>query len=108
MRICFRNVYSKVCRILHAVIAITGQSHEIGTASLALGHIADRLLEQIFLGQHPDHQDIILDQADGSVFQLTGGIGFGMDVADLLGLEASLQTDRIVKAAANKEDIPGV
>ena len=42
------------------------------------------------------------------MFELAGGVGLGVDVADLLHLETSFQADGVVQTAPNEEDVVGV
>ena len=101
------DIDRKVVGILDIVVPVAGQAHEIGAAGLALGHVADGFLIEIALRQNADDQGVVLDQADGAVLHLAGGIGLAVNIADLLHLEAALEADGIVEAAADEEDIAG-
>ena len=48
---------------------------------------------------------VFVDQRDGAVLQLAGGVAFGVDVGDLLELERALQGDRVVDVAADEEKV---
>ena len=45
------------------------------------------------------------DQGDGAVLQLAGGVGLGVDVGDLLQLQAALQRQGVVQVPPDEEHI---
>ena len=108
MHIGFGDVHGKVCRVFNIVMAIAGQAHEISAAALAFHHVADGFFQQLRLGQHADHQGSVLNQRNGSMLQLAGGVSLGMDVADLLHLQAALQADGVIHTPADEEHILGI
>ena len=108
MRIGFRHIDGKVHRVFHTVVSVTGETHEIGTASLAFCHVADSFFNQLLLCQHADYQCTVLHKADGAVLQLSGSVGFGMNIGYLLHLQAAFQADGIIKAPADKENVMGM
>ena len=105
MGIGFGDVEDEVCIVLHAVVAVGGQSHEVGTSGFAFQKIAQGFLIEFLLGQYAHHQGARFNQADGAVLQLSGGVGLGVDVADFLHFQAALQADGIVQPSADEEDI---
>ena len=105
MRVCFRDVDGEVCGILDIVIAKCGQAHKVGATALTLNHIADCFFVEIRLGQHTDHKSPVFDQGDRSVFQLSGSIGFRMNVTDLFHLQTALQADSVINSSSYKESI---
>ena len=105
MRICLGHIDCKVHGVLDAVVPIACQPHQISPARLAFGHVADGFFQQVLLCQHTDDKRVIFHQADCAVFQLSGGIGFRMNIGDLLHFEAALQADGIVHASPYEENV---
>ena len=105
VRVCFRDVDGEVCGILDIVITKCGQAHKGGAAALTLNHIADCFFVEIRLGQHTDHKSPVFDQGDRSVFQLSGSIGFRVNVTDLFHLQTALQADSVINSSSYKESI---
>ena len=50
------------------------------------------------------YQRSLFDKSDGAVLQLTGGVGLGVEVGDLLQLQRTLHAGSIVQVAADEED----
>ena len=59
------------------------------------------------LGGDADDGQRLVDEGVGAVFHLSGGVALGVDVADLLELERSLEGDGVVDAAAEEEEVVG-
>src|SRR5207247_7397275 len=49
------------------------------------------------------HGHPLVDQRDGTVLHLTGGVPLGVDVGDLLELERTLERTRVLDPAAEEE-----
>ena len=101
----FRNVDRKVHRILHREVPVRGDAQQVSPPGLAFHHIGNGLFIQFLLGQHADHQRVVLDQADGPVLQFARGVSLGMDIADFLHLQAAFQADRVIQPPADEEDV---
>ena len=48
---------------------------------------------------------MLVDEGDGAVLHLAGGIALGVDIGDLLELERALEGDGVVDAAAQEEEV---
>ena len=70
---------------------LCGEQQHPCTAAAGLLGVGDGLFVHLFLGGQRDHRHTVGDQADGSMLQLTGGIGIRVHIADLLQLQAALQ-----------------
>ena len=57
------------------------------------------------LGRQSNHQGTVLDQRNGSVLQLPGGVGLRVNVGDFLQFQRPLQRDGIVDSASDKENV---
>ena len=62
VRIRLRNIDHEVCRIFNIIIAIGRHRHQVSPTAFTLDQIADRLLVELRLSQHTDHQRAILNQ----------------------------------------------
>ena len=63
------------------------------------------MLETVFskrssCGRHDDDRHVLVDEGDGPVLQLAGGIALGVDVGDLLELQRAFERERIACPAA--------
>ena len=105
MRICLRDIYRKISKIFYAVIAICSKSHKRSTAALDFHHIAYSLFVKLLLSKYADYGDALLDKADRTVLELTSCVCFGMYIAYLFHFKASLKSDSIINASADKECI---
>ena len=85
--------------------ALGGERQHMGASRLHLHHVAHGLVEQRHIGGGGNDRRPLLDEGDGAVLQLAGGVGLGVDVGDLLELQASLQRQGVVQIAADKEDL---
>ena len=81
-----------------------GQSQYVATPGLHLHNIAHGLLKELGIGAQCHHQSALLNEADGTVLELTGGVGLGVDIGDLLELQGALQAQGIVHIATDEED----
>ena len=84
-------------------MSVCCNSHQICTSGLTFYHIGECFFIQIILRQNTDHKCSVLDQADRSMLQFPCCISFGMDIRNLLHLQRSFQTDRIVDTTSDKE-----
>ena len=87
------------------MIALGRERYNRAAARLGLLHIADHLLEDMILRRERDHGHLFVDERNGSMLHLSGGIPFGMDVGDLLQFEGAFERNGIVDAAAEVEEI---
>ena len=84
MRVCFGHIYGKVGGIFNAVVAVSGQAHDISAAALGFHQVRYHLLVQVRLGQHTHHQHVLLDQGDRAVLHLARSESLRVDIADFL------------------------
>ena len=87
-----------------AAVALRGECQHIRAAGLDLNDVAHRLIKERAVGAQRDDERAVLDERDRAVLQLAGGVGLGVDVADLLELERALEAERVVEVAADEED----
>ena len=83
-----------------AAVALRGECQHIRAAGLNLNDVAHRLIKERTVGAQRDDERAVLDERDGAVLQLAGGVGLGVDIADLLELQAPLQRQGVVQIAA--------
>ena len=83
-----------------------GQEDYLAAPGDDLLHVGRGLVEQIVGGRDHDDRHVLVDQGDGPVLHLAGGVAFGVDVAELLELERALQRDREAGAPAEIEHVP--
>ena len=94
------NKDREVRRVLYIVVAVAGESAYISAAGLDLNYVGNGLFIKRRLCQNADHQSAVLDEADGTVLQLAGSIGFGMDIGYLLKLKRTLHAAGIIHTPA--------
>ena len=58
------------------------------------------------MGDDTYHESLILDEAYGPVLHLSGGVGFGMDIADLLHFERAFHGSGVVNPTTKEECVP--
>ena len=68
-------------------MALGRKRENVRAAGLDLDHVAHGLVEKRGVGAERDDERAVLDERDRAVLELAGGVGFGVDVADLLELE---------------------
>ena len=79
------------------------QRQHVRAAALDLHHVAHGLVEELTVSTQRKHQRPVLNEGDGAVLQLAGGIGLGVDVRDLLELQGALQTQSVVHVPTDEE-----
>ena len=82
-----------------------GDHVELAAAGAHFLQIGLELLEERIVGRDRDDGHLGVDQRERAVLQLTGGVGFGVDVRDLLQLERALERDRIVEPAPEEQRV---
>ena len=71
-------------------------------------HIALELFQKTVVGRYRHDGHLTVNQRQRSVLELAGRIGFSVDVADFLELEAAFQREGVVEAAPDEEAALGV
>ena len=88
--------------VAHALVALGRHGDDARVAGAALHEVADELVVHGAARGHGDERHLRVEQRDGSVLQLAGGVALGVDVADLLELEGALERDRVRDAASHE------
>ena len=96
-RICLRQVNYVVGYFFHFCIANGRYRHDKRASCLHFLNIADRFLVELRLSQHSYDKASVLNQGNGSVFQLTGCIRLGMDVGNLFQLQGVLALQPVAR-----------
>ena len=81
-----------------------GDGQHRGPPGLHLHHVAHGLVKEGGIGPQGHHQRPRLDEGDGPVLQLSGGVGLRVDVADFLQLQGTLQTHGVIQVSSNEEN----
>ena len=68
-------------------------------------HVGFELLQQVVVRCHHYDGHLGIDQRQRAVLELTGGIGLGMDVGDLLELERPLHGDGVLAATTEEQAV---
>ena len=89
--------------LVNFLVALGGNDDNLGTARLALHKVRHGLVVGGALGGHGDDGEARIDQCDGAVLHLAGGICLGVQVANLLELERALVGDGSAHTAAHKQ-----
>lgn len=63
----------------------------------------ERLLEEVVAGQDHDDGQVLVDQSQHTVLQLTRHDSLTVQVRDLLDLEGTLQSSGVLRAAAEQQ-----
>ena len=71
-----------------------GDQQHLAAARHDFLHVGDGLLEQRVMRRDDDDRHVLVDQRDGAVLHLAGGIAFGVDVGDFLQLQRAFQRQR--------------
>ena len=81
MLVHLRHIDCEVHLIFRFILSVSSQAHQVCTTALAFQHVADGFFVQLTLGKNADDQCSLLNQADGTMLQLTRSVGLGVDVA---------------------------
>ena len=65
-------------------MALGRERKDVRAAGLDLDHVAHGLVEKRSVGAERNDERAVFDERDRAVLELAGGVGLGMDVADLL------------------------
>ena len=87
------------------VVALGGDGDDDAVAGAHLFDVAEHLGVVLVLHGDRDDRHALVDQRDGAVLHLAGGVALGVDVADLLELERALHRDGVLQAAAEEEEV---
>src|SRR3990172_3025027 len=93
-----------VCAADHLVIPAMADGDDAAAPGLGLFHIARHPVVGAVPRSERDYRHALVDERDGPVLHLTGGIALGVDIGDLLELERALERDRVLDPAAEVEE----
>src|SRR5215471_6662528 len=89
----------------HLVIAAIADGDDPATPRAHFLDVAHHAVVPRIPRGEGDHGHPLVDEGNGTVLHLAGGVALRVDVGDLLELEGSLQGDGIVEAAAEEEEV---
>ena len=88
----------------HTAVALVHHGEDLGPARLDFFDIRHRLVEQLLVARERNDETARIDERDGAVLELSGGIRLGVDVGDLLELERGFKRDGVVDVAPDEEE----
>ena len=91
-----------------ALVAVRSHGNDPAAAGGNLLDVGERLLVERPLGGQHHHRQAGVDQGDGAVLHLAGGIGLGVDVADLLELEGPFVGRGRLEVATQEQKVGGL
>mmetsp|Transcript_154169 Transcript_154169/g.494193 ORF Transcript_154169/g.494193 Transcript_154169/m.494193 type:complete len:445 (+) Transcript_154169:219-1553(+) len=97
-----------LAKVIQLVVAVLGDGDDGAAARLDLLDVGLDLFVCRVRNRCDDHHwHEPVDQGDGAVLHLRGGVALCVDVGDLLALHGPLQGDREVEAPAKEDEIVG-
>ena len=87
------------------VVIGVGDGEDKAMPGFDLLDLADHLVIDAITRGDDDGGHPLIDQGDGTMFHLAGGVAFGVDVANLFELKRSFTGNGIVDAAAQVEEV---
>ena len=97
-----------VAHVLHHAVALGDHGDNLAAARLDFLDVADDFLVHAALGGDDDHGHLLVDEGDGTVLHLGGGVAFGVDVGDFLEFEGTFEGHGVVVAAAEVDEVLAV
>lgn len=88
----------------HTAVALVHYGEDLGPARLDLLDIGHRLVKQFLVARERNDETARIDERDGAVLELSGGVRLGVDVGDLLELERGFERDGVVDVAPDEEE----
>lgn len=89
-------------------VALRANRDDRTFACFDLLDVADVFLEDGILGSNEQRGGLLGDECDHTMLKFGTGIARGGDVADFLQLQRTLESNRIVRLAAHKEEVVGL
>jgi len=86
-------------------VALGGDGEDDAVAGAHLLDVVEHFAVVLVLHGDRDYGHALVDQRDGAVLHLGGGIAFGVDVADFLELERALHGHGVLQAASQEEEV---
>ena len=102
------NLQREVGEVAHVGVALGDYADDPALARLYLLDVAEHLVVVAPLGGDDHGGHLVVDECDGSVLHLCGGVALCVYVRDFLELECALHGDGIVVSAAEVEEVAGV
>ena len=84
---------------------VLGEHVKLAAARLDLLQIGLEFFNQLVVRGDRNNRHLVVDQGQRAVLELTGRVGLGVDVGDLLELERTLHGDRVLVTAAEKQGV---
>ena len=88
----------------HTAVALVHHGEDLGPARLDFLDVGHRLVEQFLVARERNDETAWIDERDGAVLELSGGIRLGVDIGDLLELERGFKRDGVVDVAPDEEE----
>ena len=89
-------------RVVDLAVAVR-KDVEFAPAGSNFLHVGFQLLQEPVVRRHRHDGHFLVNQSEWPVFEFSGGISLGMNVADFLELQSPFECDRVVKAATEEE-----
>ncbi len=97
-----------VGEVLEAVVAVGADGDDAAAPGFDLLDVGEGLFVDGVLGAEDHHGELAVDEGDGAVLHLAGGVALGVDVADLFELEGPFGGDGELVAPAQVEEGGGL
>ena len=91
--------------VFHGGVAFGDHGNNGAFAGDDFLHVADNLVVGLLLGGHDDDGHVLINEGDGAVLHLGGGVAFRVDIRYLLQFQGPFQRDGIVDTAAQENGI---
>ena len=82
-----------------------GEHEQRAAACLYFMQVGLELFEQLIVGRNGDHRHVRVNQRQGSVLELAGRVGLGMDIGDFLELQGAFQGNGILHPATEEQRV---
>src|ERR1700730_7481921 len=89
----------------HLLIPSMADDDDTASPRLDLLHVSYHAVVAAVSRSESDHRHALIDERDGTMLHLPGGIALGVDVGDLFELERPFERDRVMDPAAQEEEV---
>ncbi len=103
-----RQPEDMVSHVPDELVSVGCDRNDHAAAGLGLLDLRDHLLVPGIPGDQANDRHAFVDERDGAVFHLAGGVTLGMDIRDLFKFEGALVRDRHVETASEVEAVADV
>ena len=80
-----------------------GEQYHARAARLHLAQVGQHLFQVILPRRQHHHRQLVVDQRDGAMLHLAGGVALGVQVGDFLELQRPFQRQRIARPAPEEQ-----